>query len=214
MTIVDPLLPDHEGASLHAGTMLPLECAVEHHPGFLTPAECSDIEATLAGITELTACELELHDGTMHPIDVGTYFLGDPDVLTDDRLDALWGSRRPWPPSVQAILPRLEAAAGRRFRICLCMYYADGDRSGSMHTDLPMYGDTSVIASVSVGAERTFAFRSIADPTQQYQLDLPPGSLLIMGPGCQQMYEHGVLPGPVGCGPRFSMSFRTFGFDD
>ena len=195
-------------------TLLPLDCRVEYHSGFLAPAECDEIYASLDGISQLKACKIEMYDGSWRPLDVGTYFLGDPEILGYDSFPKLWGGRQAWPACIHAILPRLESVAGRRFRICLCSYYPNGERAGYFHTDPPMYGDTSVIPSVSIGAERTFAFRSLKSPTDEHRLDLANGSLLIMRENCQQLYEHTLLPGPPQCKPRFNLSFRMFGFTD
>ena len=54
------------------------------------------------------------------------------------------------------------------------------------HRDLPAYGDTSAIASLSLGAEREFIFRKTTNPDERFAIPLISGSLLFMGKGCQE----------------------------
>lgn len=48
------------------------------------------------------------------------------------------------------------------------------------------------------------------DHSDEYPIDLPNGSLLLMGDGCQERYEHS-LPLDPGCtAPRINLTFRPF----
>lgn len=79
------------------------------------------------------------------------------------------------------------------------------------HTDPPAYGDTSVIASLSLGEARRFSLRSQSDPDEVHDVELLSGSLVIMGAGCQEQYEHALRVEVSRRNPRFNVTFRMFG---
>ncbi|MBY4678826.1 alpha-ketoglutarate-dependent dioxygenase AlkB [Marinobacterium arenosum] len=57
---------------------------------------------------------------------------------------------------------------------------------------------------------REFRFRNRLDHSDQYSLELADGSLLIMGKGCQEVYEHAVPIDHKYLNPRINLSFRQF----
>ena len=78
------------------------------------------------------------------------------------------------------------------------------------HRDVSAFGDTSHIASISLGAERMFSLREL-ETGEVCDVHLAHGSLIYMGPGCQERYEHAV-PADPGCGEaRVNLTFRLFG---
>ena len=191
---------------------LPTDCRVEFHPTFLSPEESAAVYAHLDGIPELKDRRVRTADGKVHETDLGSYILGDDDVLGFDKLPPVWGGRAPWPACLVDIKPRVEAIAGCTFQVGRCIYYEHGDRGVDYHVDLPAYGDTSTIASLSFGEERVFSLRSLEDPEVVYDLTLPDGSLVILGTGCQDRYQHALLRDPEKRKPRFNITFRMYGF--
>jgi hypothetical protein len=111
----------------------------------------------------------------------------------------------------------IEARTGKTFNICLANYYNTGNDVIHWHSDHEERGSTSCIASVSLGAPRPFQFRAI--PTSPEMAKSQPilaspvlehGSLLIMGEGCQEHYQH-ALPRDKTChAPRLNLTFRLF----
>ncbi|KAL6049149.1 Alpha-ketoglutarate-dependent dioxygenase AlkB [Balamuthia mandrillaris] len=77
-----------------------------------------------------------------------------------------------------------------RFNVCLCNFYEDGKQSIGWHSDREEIGKTTPIASVSLGAERLFYFRSKTDDTDATKVRLANGSLLVMENECQSLYLH------------------------
>lgn len=113
----------------------------------------------------------------------------------------------PWTPALAHVRDRLEQRVGVRFNSVLLNYYRDGKDSVAWHADdEPELGPDPVIASVSLGASRTFWVRERATK-KKYSLSLDPGSLLVMGQGVQRTYEHAVLKEP-GSAPRINLTFR------
>jgi alkylated DNA repair dioxygenase AlkB len=192
---------------------LPLDCRAEYRASFLTPAECRDAWDYLDGIAELKDRSIKDPDGVERVIDTGRYMLADRELLDFEHLPAAWGGRSAWPRCLELIRRRVELVANTRFRVCRCIYYESGEVGADFHADYPAYGSVAVIASISLGDEREFVFRNKENPGDQYRLVLASGSLLIMGEGCQDRYEH-ALPTVEGSrGRRFNLTFRRFGWD-
>jgi hypothetical protein len=104
----------------------------------------------------------------------------------------------------------IEKETNFKFNICLANYYSTGKKSIHFHSDKEEKGSTSCIASISMGAERPFIFRKITEREPCFTLNLANGSLLIMGDGCQENYEHS-LPQDKTChDPRLNLTFRLF----
>ncbi len=100
-----------------------------------------------------------------------------------------------------------------RFQVARCVYYRDGSEGVGFHRDLPAYGSTSVIASLSLGTEREFVFRSTSDPAERFAIRLASGSLLLMGEGCQELYEHGLSYNENCHEARLNLTFRKYGWE-
>ncbi len=122
----------------------------------------------------------------------------------------IWGNTMKWPPEMMAIKERVEQFTGHQFDVCVCVYYPDGNSGVDYHSDYPAFGDTSYIASVSVGEEREFCLRE-KESFKVHKLSLQQGSLLIMGDQCQERYEHSLPHNPVYKTPRVNMTFRKYG---
>ncbi|MBT5048063.1 MAG: hypothetical protein HOM58_06130 [Rhodospirillaceae bacterium] len=64
------------------------------------------------------------------------------------------------------------------------------------------------------GEEREFAFRSLENEDDIYRLDLKSGSLLVMGKGCQENYQHALPYNDEYKNPRINLTFRPFGWNE
>jgi alkylated DNA repair dioxygenase AlkB len=117
----------------------------------------------------------------------------------------------PWTPLLSDIKARIEAAAGSTFNSVLLNFYRDHHDSVGFHSDdEPELGARPVIASLSLGEERTFIFKhkrlKTAEPVR---LHLASGSLLLMKGDTQHYWRHGVPKEKRPCGPRVNLTFRT-----
>lgn len=116
---------------------------------------------------------------------------------------------RPWPLTLAALKPRIEEACGARFNSVLANLYRDGaDGMGWHSDDEPELGPEPVIASLSLGAVRGFAFRDVAERRQRLKLDLPHGSLLRMAGRTQALYQHAIAKSARALPPRLNLTFR------
>ncbi len=112
-----------------------------------------------------------------------------------------------------ALKEKIEGLTGKKYNICLANYYSTGRRAIGFHSDNEEYGSTSNIASISLGGQRKFVFRKKENKEEKVGLVLKNGSLLIMGEGCQEKYEHS-LPADKNCKtPRINLTFRLFSAD-
>jgi alkylated DNA repair dioxygenase AlkB len=93
--------------------------------------------------------------------------------------------------------------------VLLNLYRSGTDSMGFHADDEPELGPAPVIASVSLGAARTFVLLPKRDRTAaRYELGLGHGSLLVMGAGCQAHYRHGVPKQRACAGERINLTFR------
>lgn len=114
----------------------------------------------------------------------------------------------PWPPALQALRERASDACGVAFNSVLANLYRDGsDRMGWHSDDEPELGPAPVIASVSLGAERTFRFRAKSGG-EPVAIELTHGSLLLMAGATQRLYKHELPARKRVEGPRINLTFR------
>jgi alkylated DNA repair dioxygenase AlkB len=118
----------------------------------------------------------------------------------------------PWDEALRGLAQRVGDAAGTSFNAVLLNLYRDDRDAVSWHSDDEAeLGPEPVIASLSVGAERTFQLRHKdhrRNGVAWEERRLPSGSLLVMRGSTQRLWQHR-LPRHAGpCGPRINLSFR------
>lgn len=90
----------------------------------------------------------------------------------------------------------------------LANYYRDGSDSMDWHADDEAeLGPDPVIASLSLGAERTFQLRH-NQTKEKVSINLPHGSLLVMGPKIQTFWKHRIAKVRDLQEPRVNFTFR------
>lgn len=142
-------------------------------------------------------------------------WIGDPDAAY-----TYSGTRfapHPWPSALQALRARLAEETGVAFNSVLANRYRDGHDAMGWHSDDEReLGERPMIASVSLGATRRFLLKprsasidGAADSaTSRIALDLPHGSLLLMGGDTQKNYKHALLRTAKPVGERINLTFR------
>ena len=149
--------------------------------------------------------------GRPHPIPRRQVWMGDPEARYrysghDFVPDA-------WHPAVARLANSASlalAAPGKypRFNSVLLNRYASGEERMGWHSDdEPELGLDPLIAAVSLGSERPLRFRWRDRRAPAFNVELPHGSLLVMGPGVQRELQHALLP-RRGHGIRISLTFR------
>lgn len=139
-------------------------------------------------------------------------WIGDPDARY--RYSGTMFEPYPWPHALQPLRERLKATVGVAFNSVLANLYRDGrDAMGWHSDDEPELGAEPVIASVSLGATRRFAFKHRQQPESKLALDLPHGSLLVMSGATQRHYRHALPRTARPVGARINLTFRRIGRD-
>ena len=83
----------------------------------------------------------------------------------------------------------MNKASGTSFNGCLLNLYRHGEDRMGWHADDELEIDQQQpIASLSLGATRDFCLRHRLDQQRRASLPLADGDLLIMHPGCQQIW--------------------------
>jgi alkylated DNA repair dioxygenase AlkB len=104
----------------------------------------------------------------------------------------------------------IESRTQISFNSCLINLYHDGDEGMGWHSDdEKSLGLNTVIASVSLGAERKFSFRH-KDTKETITLLLERGSLLLMKGETQTHWQHSVPKMRKVIHPRINLTFRRF----
>ncbi len=120
---------------------------------------------------------------------------------------------QPWPPLLQRLRARIERICDSRFNSVLANLYRDGNDAMGWHSDAePELGERPVIASLSLGAERTFRLRRKQPRgtplTPALDLPLPHGSLLRMAGDTQAHYQHALPRSRAESAARINLTFR------
>jgi len=116
----------------------------------------------------------------------------------------------PWTAVLLDIKSRVEGATRTDFNSVLLNYYRDHRDSMGFHSDdEPEFGEEPVLASLSLGKERTFILKHRRDKTlRPVRLKLASGSLLLMKGNTQHYWKHGIDKEARPCGPRVNLTFR------
>jgi alkylated DNA repair dioxygenase AlkB len=114
----------------------------------------------------------------------------------------------PLTPLLATLRASVEHLTGHSYNSVLLNYYRDGKDSMGMHSDdEPELGPQPAIASLSLGATRTFILRHKANK-RTLKIDLTDGSLLLMSGDLQTHWLHGINKTAKPLGPRLNLTFR------
>jgi alkylated DNA repair dioxygenase AlkB len=116
----------------------------------------------------------------------------------------------PWTEALLDIKKRVEAVARTDFNSVLLNYYRDHRDSMGLHSDdEPELGERPILASLSLGEERTFILKHKRDKAlKSVRLKLASGSLLLMKGDTQRCWKHGIAKETLPYGPRVNLTFR------
>jgi 2OG-Fe(II) oxygenase superfamily len=95
------------------------------------------------------------------------------------------------------------------FNVCLLNFYENGQQRIGWHSDREEIGRDTPVASISLGATRSFCIRAKQDGFRdQYKLELISGSMVIMESICQNLYLHSVPKQAEVTEGRINLTFR------
>ena len=114
----------------------------------------------------------------------------------------------PMPVWLDVIRQRVQETAGARFNSALLNLYRGGGDSIAWHADDEReLGTDPTIASLSIGARRTFKIRHNAT-REVWSLNLGGGDLLITRGEAQRLYQHSLPKTSAPVGHRINITFR------
>jgi alkylated DNA repair dioxygenase AlkB len=116
----------------------------------------------------------------------------------------------PWIEFLIDIKNRVEQIAVTGFNSVLLNYYRNHRDSMGLHSDdEPELGRRPIIASLSLGEERTFILKhKTRRDLRSVHIKLASGSLLLMKGDTQRHWKHGIEKENRPCGPRVNLTFR------
>jgi alkylated DNA repair dioxygenase AlkB len=100
-----------------------------------------------------------------------------------------------------------ELLVGPAFASMLFNLYPDGGAGIGWHRDK---GDPVAIASLSLGAARTFELALVGTTKAALSMQLKSGSLLVLPQSVNRIYKHRVPKTKKKCGPRVNVTMRSF----
>lgn len=116
---------------------------------------------------------------------------------------------QPWLDALQPVRTRLQDETGHPFNSVLVNRYRSGNDAMGWHSDdEPELGAQPLIASVSLGGTRRFAFKHRDDAALKQTLELGHGDLLLMGGDTQRHYKHALPRTVKPVGERINLTFR------
>jgi alkylated DNA repair dioxygenase AlkB len=116
----------------------------------------------------------------------------------------------PWKESLLSLKEIIEYKLGVSFNSCLLNLYHNGDEGMAWHSDdEKSLGVNTIIASVSLGAERKFSFRHKTS-NETISVYLEHGSLLLMQGATQTNWQHCLPKSKKVKEARINLTFRRF----
>lgn len=192
---------------------LPLNCNVQYYDAFLSKEIAQKAFEYLMNDPALTQnFSIKTPTGEIFEEQFGKIMFVSQSLFNEKVFSEIqWGKIKVWPKELLSIKNKVESLTGNRFETCVCIYYPNGNSGVDFHSDYVAFGDTSIIPSLSLGAERNFIFRE-NQSQKDYSITLAHGSLLIMGKHSQERYEHCLPLDPTCIKGRINITFRKYGF--
>jgi len=115
----------------------------------------------------------------------------------------------PWTEELKQIKSKIEEVSNETYNSCLLNLYHTGEEGMGWHSDgEPELKKHGAIASVTLGAERKFAFKH-KKTKETHSVILQNGSLLVMKGACQENWKHRLPPTKKVKAARVNLTFRT-----
>jgi alkylated DNA repair dioxygenase AlkB len=118
---------------------------------------------------------------------------------------------KPWSEPLRKLRDRVEEITGYKYQLVIGNQYRSGSDYIGYHADNePSLGKSPAIASISLGATRTFKVRQNIKGAKPISFELTHGSLILMRPGCQELCKHAIAKTSRPCEVRINWTFRPY----
>ncbi|HEX3124355.1 MAG TPA: alpha-ketoglutarate-dependent dioxygenase AlkB [Rhodanobacteraceae bacterium] len=167
---------------------------ISYHPDAVSTSDAAIWFAALRDGVEWRSERRPMYDREVDvPRLVASYALDDPHL----------------PGELRAAAHIAQRLAGCEFNSVGLNFYRDERDSVAPHNDkLHELAAGAPIALLSLGTARTMTIRTKIAPRRRIQVELEPGSLLLMSYATQLHFDHGIPKATTATGPRISAAFR------
>jgi alkylated DNA repair dioxygenase AlkB len=174
---------------------------------FLTVAQAEELFAGLLSATPWEQEVIRMYGREVQSPRLTAWY-GDPG--SDYLYSGISHRPLPWTRALNALRQEVQERTGIAYNSALLNLYRDGQDSVAWHSDdEPQLGECPQIASVSLGATRTFQLKHKRfGPSSRIDLELPNGSLLFMGGACQRHWLHQIPKRKKVLHERINLTFR------
>lgn len=187
--------------------ILPFEGEALFYPGFLNEKESRFYFAMLINEYEYRQIPVRIYDREVLQPKL-TALAGEPGEDLEYSSNIL--PVQPWTDNLNFLKRKVEEVAGIVFTHALLNLYRDGKDGVGWHRDKEKpWGLDPVIASLSLGAARTFQMRYKENKQIIRSVELTPGGLIIMKGLSQRCWEHRIPKTNKRIGPRLNITFRV-----
>lgn len=178
----------------------------DFYPNFLDKKQADWLLENLLNTVDWQQEEIRFM-GKVHPIPRLTYW------YSKENKEYTYSGIKVLPVPYTSVIKRLsdkvEEISGYKFNSVLLNRYRDGNDKVAWHADdEKTLTDTINIASVSVGAEREFQFKSKHNPDDKESIQLTHGSLLVMHDPLQKHWLHQIPARKKVTEERINLTFR------
>lgn len=176
-------------------------CTVDYIERFYTPREAEDLLCALLGVDmtpEIVRLYGKTHQTRRRSAQYGVDYIYNSEAKRSEE----------WTPLMLSIRERMESVAGR-LDGGLVQVYPDGEAGIGWHEDK---GKPDIIASLSLGAEREFAFGTGTTTrcAEVWRIRLAHGSLLLIPTNTNSSLKHRLPPTKRVKEPRVNVTLRRF----
>jgi len=186
--------------------LLPKDGEVYYYPNFLTKEEGDLLLTKIQEYTEWRQDKINFKGNVQLVPRLQAWYGDENKTFT---YSGIYLTPEPWKPELLELNTKLKEKTGIDFSSVLINLYRNGDDSVAWHCDdSPELGLNPYIASISLGATRTFKLKHLEDKTLKRDIKLEHGSLLIMAGEIQHKWQHSV-PKEEEESPRVNMTFRV-----
>lgn len=183
--------------------LLPRDGSAVYRPGFLDPASGDEHLRGLLAEVPWEARSIVLFGRRMMQPRLACWYGDESYSYSGITLEP-----RPWSARLAVLKTLVESSTGGSFNSVLVNLYRDGNDSMGWHSDdEPELGSEPVIASLSLGCTRRFRLRH-RDTKETIEIELEPGSLLVMSGLSQACWVHDVPKSRRITEPRINLTFR------
>lgn len=175
--------------------------------GAVAPAKTTELITALISSVPWRQDEITMF-GSTHQVPRLTSWHGDPGAQY--AYSGIEMNPQPWSPTLELAHAIVVHETGLSFNSVLLNWYRDGSDGMGWHSDdEPELGAKPVIASLSLGATRSFQLRRRDNHADKRKLHLHDGDLLVMSGDTQTLWAHQVPKTKRIVGERINLTFRT-----